>query len=696
MSSDGKPTPQKRGWFEGGVHPIVFPSAAMLIVLFVIFSVTFPARAMSWFKMFQAEITANFAWLYIVSMSIFLVLAIYLCFSRFGNIKLGRNDDKPQFGTLTWFAMLYSAGMGIGMLFWGVAEPLYHFDNPAPTGSAGNTLDAASDAMAITMAHWGFHAWSLYALVALALAYFGFRRGLPLSFRSVFYPIFGNRIHGRLGDAIDIMAVLATLFGLATSLGLGAKQVNAGLYYVFGLPQGSIIQVIIIACITAAAVASLVSGLEVGIRRLSEFNMGIAALLLLFLFIAGPTVYLLNALVENAGQYVQFLPTTSSWTAAYDGGDSSSWFGNWTVFYWGWWIAWSPFVGMFIARVSRGRTIREFVTGTLLVPTGVALIWLTGFGNSALHQEIAPQLATEQVKEAARQQYAANHNGQLPQNKEQLNAAIQRYWNYQPRQRTVKDMASLQLADGQSLSLSKPAQGDFFLAAQIKGRATPKYVKVIDNNGQLETTGGVPVQYNDYNVMVRRDTGSMYYPPASEVYTGPFAVSKPSLGLLGYLNSPVTTDTGDAEIETVATVMFRMLEAYPLTWLTALMGTTSVILFFITSSDSASLVADIIASGGNQDPPLGSRLFWGILEGALAATLLLAGGLEALQTGSITLGLPFCVIVLIMAYALMRGLAAEKRGDIPEAQQQYIRGEREALPEPGSEQDKQEKALAGV
>lgn len=331
------------------------------------------------FNWLQGSIAHRFGWLYIFSMTGFLVLAVVLALSPFGKIPLGRTGEEPDFNRLTWFAMLFSAGMGIGMLFFGVAEPMLHL--LSPLSGAETTVEAARQAMGLTFFHWCLHPWALYALVGLALAYFSFRKGLPLSFRFVFSPVLGNRVHGAPGHAIDILAVCATLFGLATSLGLGAKQVNAGLHHVFGLPQGLEIQVTIIAIITAMAVVSLVTGLDVGIRRLSELNMGLAGLLLLFLFVAGPTGYLLGSVVENAGAYLRVLPAHAVWTGG--GGDEAAghWLSSWTVFYWGWWIAWSPFVGMFIARISRGRTIREFIAGVLLVPSAVALVWMSGFGG---------------------------------------------------------------------------------------------------------------------------------------------------------------------------------------------------------------------------------------------------------------------------------------------------------------------------
>lgn len=619
-------------------HPVVFPAAALLIVAFVALAAVLPGRSMMAFNALQSSIAEHFAWLYILAMTGFLVFALYLCCSRFGNIKLGRDDEKPEFSTMTWFAMLFSAGMGIGMLFFGVAEPMMHFNGP-PSGNA-HTLAAANNAMGITLFHWCLHPWALYALVGLALAYFGFRRGLPLSFRSVFYPLLGDRIHGWMGHLIDILAVLATLFGLATSLGIGAKQVNAGLHHVFGLPQSTEIQVIIIACITTMAVASLVSGLNVGIRRLSELNMCIAAGLLVFLFVFGPTRFLLSALVENTGAYIQKLPTHSFWTGAYENESDAQWLGWWTVFYWGWWIAWSPFVGMFIARVSRGRTIRQFIIGVLLVPSAVAIVWMTGFGNAALHQEIYPLV---------------NNDAE----------AVQQTFDYAPR------TYSVQVTD-KTHGLPMTEDGAWLVAPTVKRASHPIQALVRDEGGKLVTKSGEAVKYKR-GVLIDQ-AGTPFVPDESDRLSTPYRAVDAQLTLGGYLSQPVLNETRTARRDTTATAMFVMFEAYPLHTLTALLGTLSVILFFVTSSDSASMVADIIASGGNQNPPVGTRLFWGILEGVLAAALLYAGGLVALQTGSITIGLPFCIIIIVMCFSLMRGLRREEQGLIPEEHQAHAAG----------------------
>jgi choline/glycine/proline betaine transport protein len=623
-------------------HPIVFPSGAGLIITFVLFAAFAPGHALMLFNDLQSWIATNCSWLYIITMTGLLIFALFLCFSRYGSIRLGTDDSRPEFHTLSWFAMLFSAGMGIGMLFFGVAEPMFHFISPIE--GEGETLKSAHKAMSASIFHWGLHPWALYALVALSLAYFGFRRGLPLSFRSVFYPLLGERIHGRIGDGIDIMAILATLFGLATSLGLGAKQVNAGLNFVFGWPSQTVYaQVIIIACITTMAVVSLVSGLHVGIKWLSNINMGIAAFLLLFLFVIGPTVYLLEASVQNTGTYLQNIIQRSFWTASYSGGSQSDWFSSWTVFYWGWWIAWSPFVGMFIARISKGRTLREFVSCALIVPTVVGIIWMTGFGNSAIHQEIYQKInsATKPV-------------GPLH--------------DYRPRAHKVQ-----QKHPKHEIALTR--DGDWMVTKVGPGDTRvlldPENVSKKKNQTIYRTADGTKVTRKS-GVLVIASNDKPYWPSDRAHFEGRFKTKIERLSLADYLSSPVVDESGRRKMDTTATAMFEMFRAYPLSWLIAILGTISVILFFVTSSDSASLVADIIASGGNENPTTGTRIFWGILEGCLAAMLLVAGGLVALQTGSITLGLPFSIIIIMMAYSLAKGLKAELAGNIPSSHKNYI------------------------
>jgi choline/glycine/proline betaine transport protein len=458
------------------------------------------------FSQIQAYIVHSFGWFYLLAVAAFLLFCVGIALSSYGHIKLGPDHSEPEFSYLSWFAMLFSAGMGIGLLFFGVAEPVMHFSNP-PVGE-GNTVAAAREAMSITFFHWGIHAWAIYAIMGLSLAYFGFRHDLPLTVRSALYPIIGKRIYGPIGHVVDIFAVLGTMFGVATSLGLGVLQVNAGLNYLFDVPEDLTVQIILIAVITLFATGSVVAGLNAGIRRLSELNLFLAVILLLFMLIAGPTLYLLQTLVENTGNYLTEIVDKTFTLYAYEPTD---WIGGWTLFYWAWWIAWSPFVGMFIARVSRGRTIREFILGVLFVPVGFTFLWMTFFGNTAIYLELHETLGV-------------------------ISAGIQ------------------------------------------------------DN---------------------------------------------------------------------VPTAIFRLFEHLPLTTVASVLATILVITFFVTSSDSGSLVIDIITSGGDQDPPVWQRIFWATSEGVVAAVLLVAGGLVALQTAAIASALPFTIVMLVVTYGLFKGLRME-------------------------------------
>jgi choline/glycine/proline betaine transport protein len=367
------------------VHPVVFPVSAALTVGFAIFAGVFTETAGRVFTPLQGFITTRFGWLLIGGVASLLAFSTYLAVGPYAKVKLGPDDSEPDYSTLSWFAMLFSAGMGIGLLYYGVAEPLTHYLDP-PRGAAPETQVAAQQAMNITFHHYGFSPWAVYAVLGLGLAYFGFRRDLPLTMRSLFQPLLGERIHGGLGHTIDTLAVLGTVFGVATSLGFGVMQINAGMATVFGWDISTRNQMILIAVITLAATASVAAGLDSGIQRISQVNINLAALLLAFVFLAGPTTLLLSAYVENVGHYVQTLIDTLLWSGTYGGGQ---WLADWTLFYWAWWISWSPFVGMFIARISRGRTIREFVLGVLLVPTMVSFLWFTVFGNTAIELERA-------------------------------------------------------------------------------------------------------------------------------------------------------------------------------------------------------------------------------------------------------------------------------------------------------------------
>ncbi|MGB0360157.1 MAG: BCCT family transporter [Endozoicomonas sp.] len=362
------------------INPPVFFSSVALILLLVGYTVFFPDDADFCFTHLQSSIMINASWFYVMAVALILMCVAYLGLSRYGNIKLGPDHSEPTFSFGSWFAMLFSAGMGIGLMFFGVAEPVLHFMSP-PVGEAG-TIHAAKQAMEITFFHWGLHAWAIYAMVALILAFFGYRHNLPLTLRSALYPIIGDRIYGLPGHVIDIFAILGTIFGVATALGYGVLQVNSGLNYLFGVGINTNVQVVLIVGITALATLSVATGLEKGIRRLSEANLILALLLLVLVVILGPTVLLMQMFVQNTGGYLSDIVNKTFNLYAYEPTD---WIGGWTLFYWAWWISWSPFVGMFIARISRGRTIREFVTGVLLVPTGLTLIWMSAFGNTAIN-----------------------------------------------------------------------------------------------------------------------------------------------------------------------------------------------------------------------------------------------------------------------------------------------------------------------
>lgn len=488
------------------LNPPVFFGAAGLIAAFVLFGAIKPKLAGELFGEVQNWIVATFGWYYLLAVAIFLLFSVWLAISSYGNIKLGPDQSQPDYSYTSWFAMLFSAGMGIGLLFFGVAEPIMHFTNP-PVGEGG-TVEAAREAMAITFFHWGLHAWAIYAVVGLALAYFSFRHRLPLTLRSALYPLIGERIHGPIGHMVDIFAILGTMFGVATSLGLGVLQVNAGLNYLFGFSESTAVQIALIGAITLFATASVVAGLDKGIKRLSELNLVLAVALLAFVLVAGPTLFLLQTLVQNTGLYLSELVGKTFNLYAYE---PTGWIGGWTLFYWGWWIAWSPFVGMFIARISRGRTIREFILGVLFVPVGFTFMWLTFFGGTAIHMELGE--GGEMIAEA------------------------------------------------------------------------------------------------------------------------------------------VATN--------VPTAVFVLFEQLPWSGLASGIATLLVITFFVTSSDSGSLVIDIISSGGHPEPPTWQRVFWAVTEGVVAAVLLLAGGLTALQTASIAGALPFSFVMLIICYGLYRGLRME-------------------------------------
>ncbi|WP_331710180.1 MULTISPECIES: BCCT family transporter [Sphingomonas] len=367
------------------INPRVFWGASAIIAALLLTTIAMPGSADHAFKTAQAWTIDTFGWFYIAAVAVFLVVVLVLGFGPAGKLKLGPDDAEPDFPYLSWLAMLFAAGMGIGLMYFAVAEPIQHYISP-PEAKSG-TIDAAREAMAITFHHYGVHAWAIYALVGLSLAYFTYRKDLPLTLRSGLSPLLGKRIDGPIGDAIDIFAVCGTVFGVATSLGFGVSQMTAGLAYNYGAPDGTTTKIVVIVLVMGAATLSVLSGADRGIRRLSELNLTVAVLLMLFVLALGPTLFLLRALVQNFGLYLDHFVMRTFTLYAYE---PRAWMADWTLFYWAWWIAWSPFVGMFIARISRGRTIREFVTGVLFVPTAFTFLWMTVFGNTAISLDLGP------------------------------------------------------------------------------------------------------------------------------------------------------------------------------------------------------------------------------------------------------------------------------------------------------------------
>lgn len=360
-------------------NPVVFFASLILIIALIIIGVAFPEQMDKSLENVRFWTSNNFGWFFVTTVNVILIFAIYLAFSKYGKIRLGGEDAEPEFSKGAWFAMLFSAGMGIGIMFYSIGEPVTHFGNPPRHVS--NNLEAAKQAMEFTSLHWGFHTWGIYAIVGLALAFFGFNRKLPMTFRSLFYPFLGEKINGFWGDLIDILSVLATVFGLATSLGLGVLQISTGLEYLYGWHLSPSVQSLIVIGVISIATVSVFLGIEKGVKNLSNLNMYMAIALVVFVFLFGPTLAILRGFIENTGSYLANLTEISTWNEIYK---DSHWQNTWTVFYWGWWIAWSPFVGSFIARISKGRTIREFILGVLVVPALISILWMNAFGGSAL------------------------------------------------------------------------------------------------------------------------------------------------------------------------------------------------------------------------------------------------------------------------------------------------------------------------
>ena len=511
----------KLGGIGLDIHNRVFAISGISIILFVFFTLLFQSSAEPIFSDIRNWLTSNLDWFFISAANVFVILCLVLIFSPLGKVRLGGTEAEANFSYFGWFSMLFAAGMGIGLMFYGVSEPLSHFTAAyggtemgdagrvdwAPLGGAEGDVEAARRlGMAATIYHWALHPWAIYAVLALGLALFSYNKGLPLTVRSIFYPLLGERVWGWPGHVIDILAVLATLFGLATSLGLGASQAAAGLSYLFGTPEGVTMEVVLIVGITIIALVSVVAGLEAGVKRLSQINMTLAALLMLFVIIVGPTIGILTGFFANLGAYIQNLPALANPMGREDANFSQ----GWTAFYWAWWISWSPFVGMFIARVSRGRTVREFLIAVLIIPSLACVLWMTVFGGTAITQ-----------------------------------------------------------------------------------------------------------------------------------FVGGF------------------TDAANAELPVQ---LFSMLSILPWAQVTSFIGIILVIIFFVTSSDSGSLVIDTIAAGGKVNAPTAQRVFWCTFEGLVAIALILGGGLIALQAMAVSAGFPFTIVLLASCVALVKGLLSEPRG----------------------------------
>jgi len=514
------------GPFGFDIHNPVFMISGLSVVAFVFYALALPEQAANIFGALRPWLTSTFDWFFLSAANVFVIFCLALVLLPVGAVRLGGKDATPDYSYAGWFAMLFAAGMGIGLMFFGVLEPAYYFATPwgdEPLGLvrpfdgdgnliAANVVEARQIALAATSFHWALHPWAIYAVVALALALFSYNKGLPLSIRSAFYPLLGERVWGWWGHIIDTLAVFATLFGLATSLGLGASQANAGLEFVYGIPNNLTVQVLLITGITGVALISVLRGLDGGVKVLSELNMGLALLLLLFVLLTAGAVSILTEFASGLVAYVQNVVPLSMPFGREDDGYRE----GWTAFYWAWWISWSPFVGMFIARVSRGRTVREFITCVLLIPSLVCIFWMAVFGGAAINDMVA----------------------------------------------------------------------------------------------------------NGADSLVKANVIDTYVPELS---------------------------------------LFAMLEGLPLSAITSTLGIVLVIVFFVTSSDSGSLVIDTITAGGKVDAPVPQRVFWCIFEGAVAIALLIGGGLTSLQAMVISTGLPFTIVLLIMCWAIWKGLASEPR-----------------------------------
>lgn len=381
--SSSRPSVHER-W---GIAPAVFWPAALIVAAVAGLTIAFPGPAERFIGTVQTHVVSAFGWYYVLIVAGFVAFSIWVGIGRWGDITLGQDDDEPQYKLGTWFSMLFAAGMGIGLVFWGVAEPLSHYADPKP-GVDGTPIQVAQTAMTQTYLHWGVNAWAIYVVVGLALAYTIHRKGRPVSIRWALEPLLGDRVRGRLGDAVDVTAVVGTVFGVATSLGLGVLQIAAGLEHAGIVRSSTGLQVVLIIVVTAAATLSVVSGLDKGLKWLSNINVSLAGVLMVLVLVLGPTLFLLREFVQSIGNYLSSFLSLTFNVSAYSGAEGEAWQASWTTFYWGWWISWAPFVGVFIARISRGRTVREFVGGVLLVPTIVTFLWFSVLGGSALYQEL--------------------------------------------------------------------------------------------------------------------------------------------------------------------------------------------------------------------------------------------------------------------------------------------------------------------
>jgi len=490
----------------------VFVPAALLLVAFVIIAAVFSGQLQEALVAANTSVVTDLGWYYVLIVTGFVAFSLWLALSPMGSITLGKDDEEPEFGLKSWFAMLFAAGMGIGLVFWGVAEPLNHFATPPP-GTTGDVATIARTAFDVTFLHWGLHAWAIYVVAGLGIAYVVHRRNRPISIRWALEPLFGDRVKGWVGDVIDVVAIVGTVFGVATSLGFGVSQVGAGLDFLGVVGSvGDGLLVFLVIAIMGIALISVVTGVDRGIRWLSNINMVMAGVLALAVLVLGPTVFLLSDFVQQIGSYLQNFLRMSFNTYAFRGEEGDAFLSSWTTYYWGWWMSWAPFVGVFIARISRGRTVREFVLGVLLVPTLVTMLWFSIMGGTAVHREIF-------------------------------------------------------------------------------------------GGGGLVGEEGV--------------------------------------------------DTNNA--------LFQMLDALPLGPVLCVIALFLIVVFFVTSADSGSFVVGMLSSGGDTDPPVMVRAFWASVIGGITIVLLLAGGLEALQTMAILVAAPFSVVLVLIAVATAKALLAENR-----------------------------------